>query len=168
MPSSSPVIVAIEGGFEVIRGNEGRVVRLGDIVTVTAFKADVLIMDLVVLDIATRVDGSSSVTTIHEDMPGFGLARACLERLPGFLPDWWDALLLPAFATNRRLLFQGPAAMSTQILHLTLSWGRFHPMRLFLIALDAPAPRSGLPGRRSGKGHDGHDRGHEPARSPDP
>jgi hypothetical protein len=71
---------------------------------VHAYKLDLLTTDEVRLDIS--VAAIPSCVTISEEMSGFSAFVSHAETELGFLANWWVAVVKPAFASNKLLLFR--------------------------------------------------------------
>ena len=67
---------------------------LGKIDNVTFYKRDEVTTDLICCD----VEAGDSVWSFHEELDGWDLLLAHLERLPGFRRDWFSAVSRPPFA----------------------------------------------------------------------
>ncbi|BCU75920.1 hypothetical protein [Luteolibacter sp. LG18] len=78
-----------------------------ELLTVTAFKRDLALFDLICLGIRT-VDG---LIEIDEEDPLWEdwIAKAT-EMLPGMVPwsEWFTSVAFPAFTTNERVIFTSP------------------------------------------------------------
>jgi hypothetical protein len=71
---------------------------------VHAYKLDLLTADEVRLDVSVAADPSR--VTLSEEMLGFSAFVSRAEAELGFPPNWWVAVVKPAFAPNRLLLFR--------------------------------------------------------------
>ncbi|MBA4388876.1 MAG: hypothetical protein C0404_12910 [Verrucomicrobia bacterium] len=84
----------------------GEVTFRWDAVTaVKTYKLDLFSVDCICLAFET----SDGWIEVNEDMKPFGPFLEALERhLPGFPPqkDWWQQVMLPAFAPNERELWK--------------------------------------------------------------
>jgi hypothetical protein len=87
-------------------------VAWSDVLRLTAFKRDLLIVDCICMAIATR-DGRT--IEVNEEMVGWD---AFTEALPRYLPgsgqwvDWFWQVAFPAFATNETQIFARGCAPS--------------------------------------------------------
>jgi len=89
-------------GFH-LRGT-GEEVRWDEVTGATAFKMDLLATDLICLEFDVAV-GSASVL-VHEQMPGWTeLISELPTRLMGVEDGWYRQVMLPAFATNARVIW---------------------------------------------------------------
>ena len=86
-------------------GEDPVVIGWDDIVTVHAFKRDLLTVDMVCLAIAAQ-DGSA--IEVNEGMPGFADLVGRIDAMPGTLPAWQLDVMFPAFAPNLTRIY--PAA----------------------------------------------------------
>ncbi len=48
---------------------------------------------------------SDPMWTVHEELEGFQALMKSFERLPGFNNLWFPAIVKPAFAENRTVIF---------------------------------------------------------------
>jgi hypothetical protein len=71
---------------------------------VAFFKLDELATDL----ICCEVEASGKVWFFHEEADGWEGLISYLEQLPGFRPDWYQAVVLPPFARSETVAFARP------------------------------------------------------------
>lgn len=76
------------------------------IVKVTAFKRDLLTVDLICVALDYEGDSSTQHLELNEEMDGFAHLLSQLERTPDFLTDWRNKVALPPFATNATVLWE--------------------------------------------------------------
>lgn len=100
----TPTIARTNRGFELRAGNDPLChVAWSDIERITAYKADRLTWDTVCLEI---LSSAGVVCTVDEETEGFWDLIDDLKRaLPTSDQDWEHAVILPAFAENRRVIF---------------------------------------------------------------
>lgn len=79
-------------------------VRWVDITKVSVYKVDMWVYDDICLGIHTH--GSSEWIEISEDVKGWTGFSAELERRYSIADGWFQAVALPAFATNHTVLFE--------------------------------------------------------------
>ncbi|WP_084647011.1 hypothetical protein [Mesorhizobium sp. WSM2561] len=96
------------------------IVSLDEVSAVISYKIDELTTDLICCDIVIGSGEAEQIRTIHEELPGFDNLMARLEALPGFNRKWRDAIILPAFAENRTIIYQRRANAARRILENTL------------------------------------------------
>lgn len=103
MPNDRPPSLTVDGS-EIVLVARGRQLRLklSDIVEIAAYKRDEITTDLICFDV-TAADGA--VWTFHEEIVGFDDLVAAVERLPGFVAHWRDAIVLPPFEWNRTVVW---------------------------------------------------------------
>lgn len=100
-----PEIIATDNGFAIVTATGTGAVSLDEVKAVIAYKRDQFTTDLVCCDIVTGAGGGEQIRTIHEELPGFDLAMARLQALPDFSQTWRADVILPAFATNRTIIY---------------------------------------------------------------
>lgn len=87
-------------GFAIIDARGVYTIALRDIVAITAYKRDLMTIDLVCWDVVICADAERKEFTLHEDLPGFDAVAAARENLPGFYAGWRETVLPGAFAAN--------------------------------------------------------------------
>ena len=70
--------------------------------SVTFYKRDELVTDLICCDLVT--DGRT--WTFHEEADGWDMLLRHLEKLPGFRLDWYRAVSQPAFEPCETVAYQ--------------------------------------------------------------
>ncbi len=93
-------------GFWVAASSGRHALKWDMIRQVTAFKRDLMAVDLLCLAIAT----SEHIVEIHEQMVGYPDVEAQLCSRLGIGQEWKLGVLFPAFATNATLLFDAGKA----------------------------------------------------------
>ena len=74
---------------------------LPDIAKVTFYKRDQITTDLICCDVVV----GDKVWTFHEELVGWDLLIAHLQRLPSFRDDWFAAVSQPPFASSETVAF---------------------------------------------------------------
>lgn len=103
----SPVIKVRDEAFEII-GKKGLMAacRFDEIERIEAYKRDEFTTDLICCDVFTGHGESARVWFIHEEMLGFEDLIQRLAALGGH-ENWYADIMLPAFAENRTVIFDG-------------------------------------------------------------
>jgi len=81
---------------------------LSSVLKVLAYKRDELTTDLICFDVTTDAAGGARTWLFHEEQPGFEEIARELALLPGFLTDWRDHVVKPAFASCEIVLYSRP------------------------------------------------------------
>ena len=100
----TPRITRTNRGFELRAGNDLLChVAWSDVARITADKVDRLTWDMVCLEIQSS---AGVVCTVDEETEGFWDLVGDLKRaLPTSEQDWEHAVIPPAFAENRRVIY---------------------------------------------------------------
>jgi hypothetical protein len=102
-----PHVQLVEGGFDVVAPNDGRVVsrvRWGDVARVLTYKRDMLTTDCIC--VLFEFHGDRPPLQISEEWPGFAdLFGPLSNAFPSLPPDWYLEVMSPAFVENRRVLY---------------------------------------------------------------
>jgi hypothetical protein len=105
----APEIISADNGFAIVRGADRDVVRFDEVRAIIAWKRDELTSDLVCCDINTDSRDGEQVRTVHEELAGFEALMTRFAVLPGFDRHSWEAVIGPAFAADRRIIYtRGP------------------------------------------------------------
>jgi hypothetical protein len=80
-------------------------IPLADVATVTFFKRDELTTDLICCEVAIKAPVEKTLF-FHEEMEAWDRLLAHLSQLSGFRPDWYEMVVLPAFAENRTVAYR--------------------------------------------------------------
>ncbi len=78
--------------------------------SIFVYKRDLYLVDLIC---AVFVLSSTEAVEVHEEMAGWQpLVESLPEHLPGTMPfaTWWQAVAVPAFAPNARVIYQRSSA----------------------------------------------------------
>jgi hypothetical protein len=102
MKTSDRRIIVDPDGFR-LNGMDASVVKWSAIRRITTHKLDLLTTDEIRLVI--EHDGAGVPTEVSEEQPGFENLKKALEERFEFPCGWWEAVMKPAFATNRSTLF---------------------------------------------------------------
>ena len=92
-------------GFAILEPAGAKHVRWNAIRQVSAFKRDLLTVDMLCLAIATTAE----IVEINEEMSGYSAIELALCTRLGIGIDWKMHVLFPAFAPNATLLFNAGA-----------------------------------------------------------
>ncbi len=101
-----PILVVSGDGFEAVRHDDVLFrVDLDKVLKITAYKKDLITTDLVCFEIEVSEDAGLQVWLIHEELQGFETVDRLFQKLPGYMPDWRDKVIQPAFAANETVIF---------------------------------------------------------------
>lgn len=100
-----PSIVVSGTSFGIQKSGRTVDFQLTDVTEVVFYKHDELTTDLVCCDMTVGSGSDARVWTLHEEMPGFEDLLTLFGQLDGFRKDWRDAVIQPAFAENRTVVF---------------------------------------------------------------
>lgn len=103
-----PKITVLDAGFAFVSGSICLSVVFDEVLEITAFKRDLLTTDIVCFAIKTYHKGRITVVEINEEMPGFDTLSEKLSSLPGYVSNWRQLVVEPAFKENRTVIFSRP------------------------------------------------------------
>ena len=76
-----------------------------DVVEISAYKIDQIMVDCVYCDITTQ-NTKMALRSINEDMADFQDIMLRLSELPGFYKNWREAVILPPFEKNFTVIYR--------------------------------------------------------------
>ncbi len=79
-------------------------INLGEIAKIEVYKMDCFSWDEIRMDVYLT-DGTIHVKSEEDD--DWIDFLAVVDDLPGFVTDWYDRVLLPAFKENRMIIYSG-------------------------------------------------------------
>jgi hypothetical protein len=101
----NPHILLVEGGFDVVQVRVLAEVRWSEVSRIETYKLDLVTTDCICLSFEFR-DGRPPVQ-ISEEWAGFAdLFQPMSLAFPSILRDWYFEVMLPAFETNHRVLYE--------------------------------------------------------------
>lgn len=106
-PADAPARVRVsEDGFAVtLTDGSSEEVRWAEVERVFAYKVDCFVYDMIWL--AFERAGRETVLQISEEAEGFvDLMLAMNKAFPGIDQEWYQKVMLPAFAENLTLIFE--------------------------------------------------------------
>jgi hypothetical protein len=103
-----PRIELTADGFAVVNpGGAWYAVRWASITKIAAYKRDLLTTDEIMLAIEVA-DSPRMVQEVSEEWENFAELFAPLEQRLGISPAWYHEIMIPAFETSFRVLFERP------------------------------------------------------------
>jgi len=99
-------IVVAEESFALTK-NEEVIVKIlfSEIARLEVYKVDQMVVDSICCDIMLGTNDGDRMWTVNEEIPGFKKLMKSFEQLPGFNDQWFPAIVKPAFAENRTIIF---------------------------------------------------------------
>ena len=103
-PESPRLAVSVDGFVVESRGGR-RAIQWAEVSKIETYKVDCLVHDTIVLAFFCRGDATDACV-VPEESVGFSELTAAVEKRFGVEPGWYARVMLPAFAENRRVLFE--------------------------------------------------------------
>jgi len=102
----SPRLAVNLDGFVIESRSGRRAIQWVDVSKIETYKVDCLVYDTIVLAFFCQ-GAATDVCVVPEESAGFSELSAAVEKTFGVDPGWHGDVMLPAFAENRRVLFEG-------------------------------------------------------------
>jgi len=101
-----------DAGFRCHARKRSDDVRWADLESIRTYKLDVFAYDLICIAFESS---SGECVAIHEQMKGFmGVVKQMEQTFPEIPSDWYTTVMLPAFATNERVLWNAANAQGNK------------------------------------------------------
>jgi hypothetical protein len=98
------------GGFTIVRTNGDRhSVQWDQVIRIAAYKRDLITTDEIMLGIEIA-DRPGLVQEVSEEWTDFPDLFASMEKHLGISPAWYREIMMPAFATSSRILYERPGS----------------------------------------------------------
>ncbi len=106
MARGEATLCVTQAGFAIVGPGGVQPVGLADIASITAYKRDELVTDLLCWDVEIGSGESARTITLHEELPGFDAVTKACEALPGFDDGWRGAVLRTPFQANATQVYR--------------------------------------------------------------